>query len=87
MSETLNVRQEAGTVTFEINRPDDQNRIGMATMDAMISEIGRIDRDNSVRSLVITGRGEYFCAGGRIGGYPIGTTQDQLDYARSFTVL
>lgn len=84
---TLQVRREAATVVFEINRPDDQNRIDMATMDAMIAGIGEIDRDASVRSLVITGRGDYFCAGGRIGGYPVGSVQDQLDYARSFTVM
>jgi enoyl-CoA hydratase len=84
---TLQVRREAATVVFEINRPDDQNRIDMATMDAMIAGIGEIDRDASVRSLVITGRGEYFCAGGRIDGYPVGSVQDQLDYARSFTVM
>ena len=84
---TLQVRREAATVVFEINRPGDQNRIDMATMDAMIAGIGEIDRDASVRSLVITGRGDYFCAGGRIGGYPVGSVQDQLDYARSFTVM
>jgi enoyl-CoA hydratase len=84
---SLEVRREGTTTVFEINRPDDNNRIDMATMDAMIATLGAIDRDPSVRALVITGRGTYFCAGGRIGGYPVGTTQDQLDYARSFTVL
>lgn len=87
MYPTLDIRREGAAVVFEINRPDDGNRIDMATMDAMIEEVGRIDRDRSVRALVITGRGEYFCIGGRIGGYPAGTAQVQLDYARSFTVL
>ncbi len=87
MSDTLQVRREGGTVVLTIDRPDDQNRIDMATMDAMIARVGEIDRDLSVRSLVITGNGEYFCAGGRIGGYPAGGVQDQLDYARSFTVM
>lgn len=87
MSETLRVRHEGATIVLEIARPDDQNRIDMATMDAIVAEIGKIDRDPSVRSLVITGAGEYFCAGGRIGGYPVGGVQDQLDYARSFTVM
>jgi enoyl-CoA hydratase/carnithine racemase len=84
---SLEVRREGSAVVFEINRPDDDNRIDMATMDAMIEEVGRIDRDGTVRALVITGRGDFFCAGGRIGGYPAGTVQVQLDYARSFTVL
>lgn len=87
MSPTLEVRREGATVILEINRPDDQNRIDMATMDAMIAQVAEVDRDSSVRALVLTGRGEYFCAGGRIGGYPVGGVQDQLDYARSFTVL
>lgn len=87
MAATLQVRREGATVILEIDRPADQNRIDMAIMDAMIAKIGEIDRDLSVRALVITGKGEYFCAGGRIGGYPVGGVQDQLDYARSFTVM
>jgi len=87
MSETLQVRRDGATVVLTIDRIADQNRIDMATMDAMIAQIGAIDRDLSVRTLVITGNGEYFCAGGRIGGYPVGGVQEQLDYARSFTVM
>ncbi|GJD52168.1 putative enoyl-CoA hydratase echA8 [Methylobacterium crusticola] len=87
MPATLEVRREGAAAVFEINRPEDHNRIDMATMDAMIEQVGVIDRDASVRALVLTGRGEYFCAGGRIGGYPVGKLQDQLDYARAFTVL
>jgi len=87
MSDTLQVRRDGATVVLTIDRIADQNRIDMATMDAMITQIGAIDRDLSVRTLVITGNGEYFCAGGRIGGYPVGGVQEQLDYARSFTVM
>jgi enoyl-CoA hydratase/carnithine racemase len=87
MSATLQVRREGATVILEINRPEDQNRIDMVTMDAMITQIGEMDRDLSVRTIILTGRGETFCCGGRIGGYPAGTLIEQLDYARSFTVL
>ncbi len=87
MAATLQMRREGTTVILELDRPADQNRIDMATMDAIIAKVGEIDRDLSVRALVITGNGEYFCAGGRIGGYPVGGVQDQLDYARSFTVM
>ena len=87
MSPTMEMRREGATVVLEINRPDDHNRIDMVTMDAMIAAIEDVDRDRSVRSLVITGRGQYFCAGGQIGGYPVGQVQDQLDYARSFVEL
>ena len=87
MSATLQVRREGATAILEINRPEDQNRIDMATMDAMIAEVGAIDRDLSVRTIVLTGSGDTFCCGGRIGGYPTGTLLDQLDYARAFTVL
>ncbi len=87
MVSTLRARREGATAILEINRPDDQNRIDMATMDAMIAEVGAIDRDLSVRTIVLTGHGDTFCCGGRIGGYPAGTLIDQLDYARSFTVL
>ena len=47
MSDTLQVRREGATVVLTIDRPDDQNRIDMATMDAMIARIGEIDRDLS----------------------------------------
>ncbi len=74
-------------VTITINRPEDDNRIDRATMDAIAAALARADADPSVRAAVITGRGDYFCAGGRIDGYPSGTVHDQLAFGAAFTFL
>jgi enoyl-CoA hydratase/carnithine racemase len=83
----LNVQRDRGAMVLEIDRPDDNNRIDMATMGAMSAAITAAEQDRAIRALIITGKGGYFCEGGRIDGYPTGTTLDQLEYARAFTVL
>lgn len=82
------VSRAGGPATIvSIERLDDDNRIDMRTMTLLSEAIDRAEADPACKVLVLTGSGDFFCAGGRIGGYPVGTTHDQLVYARSFTVL
>lgn len=80
-------RDEGAAAIVSIERLDDDNRIDMHTMALLSAAIDVAEGDRDRRVIVITGSGGFFCAGGRIGGYPAGTTHDQLVYARAFTVL
>lgn len=84
--DTLRTSRRGHSVVLEINRPDDDNRIDMATMLAMTAEL-KAAALTDARSVIITGAGDKFCCGGRIGGFPEGRVEDQLTYARAFTEL
>lgn len=84
---TARLRNEGAAGILSIERLDDDNRIDMHTMNLMSAAIDTAEADARCKVLVLTGSGSLFCIGGRIGGYPVGTTKDQLAYARAFTVL
>jgi enoyl-CoA hydratase/carnithine racemase len=66
--DTIEVASEAGVATVTLNRPERRNAWtpGMAadTNDAF----RRLDADDDVRAVVVTGAGEAFCAGADLGG-------------------
>lgn len=70
-----------GVLTLTLNRPDDNNRINRRVMAAMIAAIEGAEEDRSIRVIVITGNGAYFCGGGRPDGHPHGTLQQRQAYA------
>jgi enoyl-CoA hydratase/carnithine racemase len=84
---TVKSRIDGHARIVSIERLEDDNRIDMNTMDQLSAAIDEAEGDAKCKVLVLTGSGEWFCAGGRIGGFPVGTTQDQLEYARAFTIL
>jgi enoyl-CoA hydratase/carnithine racemase len=84
--DTLRVSRRGHAIVLEINRPEDDNRIDMDTMLALTTEL-KASSSTDAKVVVITGAGEKFCCGGRIGGFPEGKVYDQLTYARAFTEL
>lgn len=73
-----------GILTVRINRPEDHNRMDRVTMAAIAGAVARANDDEAIRVIVITGTGDYFCAGGRVDGHPHGTQKQRMDYARAF---
>ena len=73
-----------GVLTVTLNRPEDHNRMDRRTMAAITHAMDEAEADPSVRVIVITGNGDYFCAGGRVDGHPKGTLKQRLDYAQAF---
>ena len=67
MSDFLIYEQSGAVVTLTMNRPDERNAF---TDDAQFQEFvdtcERIDRDSSVRAVILTGAGKSFCAGGNV---------------------
>lgn len=53
-----------GVATITLNRPAQRNAIDEETRTAFARHIDQIERDRTVRAVVLTGSGGVFCAGG-----------------------
>lgn len=57
---------DGAIATLTINRPETLNALDLTTIQAMNAALDRVERDASVRVIVITGAGRAFVAGGDI---------------------
>ena len=57
------VVDHVGVVTFA--RPDRLNAFRAGTMREFVTVLDRVDADDDVRAVVVTGEGRAFCAGRR----------------------
>jgi 2-oxoglutaroyl-CoA hydrolase len=60
---------ERGVATITLDVPDKFNRVSMAARDQLSGLFADLDRDESVRFVVLTGAGGQFTAGGDIAGF------------------
>jgi enoyl-CoA hydratase/carnithine racemase len=60
------LEQHGSTAVLRLNRPDVRNAINDDMRAEMIGLIDQIERDSSIRALVLTGNGSAFCAGGDV---------------------
>ena len=54
--------------TLTLNRPDKLNAFTVTMMREMIDAFGRVDADDDVRAVIVTGAGRGFCAGADLSG-------------------
>lgn len=52
-----------------LNRPDMGNAIDIEMAEALDRAIGAVDADQSIRCLLLTGEGRFFCVGGDVGSF------------------
>ena len=57
-----------GIATLTMNRPDARNALSMDMRTQLCESLHDIERDNSVRCVVLTGAGDHFMAGGDVKG-------------------
>src|SRR5262249_53372213 len=67
-SVSVEVSIDQSVATIALNRPKVRNAIDDAMRAELTAVLDRLSDDASVRAIVITGRGEGFCAGGDIAG-------------------
>lgn len=67
-----------------INREYSNNRINRLTGNEIVMAIQEANEDKTVKVIILTAVGEYFCGGGEIDNYPEGPIIDQLLYTDSF---
>ena len=63
---TYEVADQIATVT--LNRPDKLNAFTWTMMEETIDAFDRIDADDNVRAVIVTGSGRAFCAGADLAG-------------------
>lgn len=65
MSDYVTYEQDGPVVTLTLNAPERRNAIStFADCDDVVAAVHRINRDRSVRVVILTGAGTAFCAGG-----------------------
>jgi 2-(1,2-epoxy-1,2-dihydrophenyl)acetyl-CoA isomerase len=62
----LGVEVTDGVLELTLNRPDALNSLNLALKDSLAEKLREIVYDTSIRSVLITGAGRAFCAGGDI---------------------
>jgi enoyl-CoA hydratase/carnithine racemase len=65
MSDRLLLRTapDDGVVTLTLNRPDKKNALSIALRDEVSDALDELAADDTVKTVVITGAGDVFCAG------------------------
>lgn len=63
----LQFDKSENVATLTLNRPDRSNAFDDALISDVIEALKAVERDNDVRSVVITGAGKNFCAGQDLG--------------------
>jgi len=59
----VEVDADSGVATVTLNRPEALNSLTVPMKQALLAAIRRLERDASVRAVVLTGAGRAFCAG------------------------
>lgn len=57
-----------GIATISLNRPDKLNAFTARMMHEMIDAFDRVDADDDIRAVIVTGEGRAFCAGADLSG-------------------
>jgi len=88
--ETLRYEVEDGVAVLTLARPEKLNAFTVRMMDEMLHVLDRVDADDAVRALIVTGEGRAFCAGADLsagadafvfeGDQPIVGADGRLDY-------
>ncbi len=61
--ETVEVKTEDQVAWVALNRPEVRNAFNEVMIAELIQVLDRVEKDDSVRVLVLTGKGKAFCAG------------------------
>lgn len=65
--ETLMYQVDGGVATITLNRPDRLNAFNETMQRELLGLFDRIDADDAVRAVIVTGAGRGFCAGADLG--------------------
>ncbi|GAB4525544.1 MAG: 2-(1,2-epoxy-1,2-dihydrophenyl)acetyl-CoA isomerase PaaG [Amphiplicatus sp.] len=81
--ETILFRIEAGVARLTFNRPDRLNSFTVKMHEEVADALDRIERDDAVRVLLITGAGRGFCAGQDLSDRAVAPGADGVDLGES----
>lgn len=70
-----------GVATLTLNRPERLNALSTPIMEGLLEALPRLARDSSVGSVVLTGAGRAFCAGGDVKSMAEGSAERSMEEA------
>jgi 2-(1,2-epoxy-1,2-dihydrophenyl)acetyl-CoA isomerase len=77
---------EGGVARLRLNRPEASNALNRELLEALATAVRSLQRDGTVRAVVLSGEGENFCAGGDVREFA--SKGDALpDHLREMTAL
>ncbi len=80
----LDVQVSNGIATLTMNRPEARNALSMAMREQLTDALHRIERDDSIRCVILTGAGDHFMAGGDVKGMGDSIKKSPDDIHREF---
>ncbi|MBK7582932.1 MAG: enoyl-CoA hydratase/isomerase family protein [Myxococcales bacterium] len=84
---TLLVASDGGVATVTLNRPERRNAIGTQMVNELVWALDDARDDESVRSVVLTGAGNSFCAGGDFQQMTAGSEAGELPFKGDYKDL
>ena len=70
MYETLELQIDGPIARLWLNRPEKLNPLSVATLDELVAAAAMLNKEETVRAVVIGGRGRCFSAGADLAGFP-----------------
>ena len=70
-----------GVATLTLNRPDRLNALSAPIMEGLLEALPRLARDTAVGTIVLTGAGRAFCAGGDVKRMAEGSIEPSVEEA------
>jgi len=77
----IDIKDEIATLTF--NRPEKLNALNPALLHEVIDAMGKLDQDDGVKVLIMTGEGRAFCTGADLSEEAKATDKNQPGLSRS----
>lgn len=87
MYECIEYQKKNKVAIIAIDQVQDNNRVNRETLSEMIDALHDAQADSSIAAIIITGKGDFFCTGGRMNGFPDGLTMDVKGFADAFSNL
>jgi enoyl-CoA hydratase/carnithine racemase len=85
--QTISVAEADGVATITLNRPERRNAIGTQMTNELLYALEDATSAESVRSIVLTGAGKAFCAGGDFGQMTSGASEGELPFKGDYKDL
>lgn len=83
----LEVSQQDAIATITMNRPESRNALSLEMRSQLNDALHDIERDDSIRCVVLTGAGEHFMAGGDVKGMAESVTTKSSEEIRKEFML
>ncbi|MDD5397949.1 MAG: enoyl-CoA hydratase/isomerase family protein [Dehalococcoidia bacterium] len=77
----VEINDEVATLTLK--RPDKLNCLNAPILHEMSKALGKLNTDDGIKALILTGEGRAFCSGADLAERPLGTDKNQPGISRA----